>query len=540
MIRSGYRLFSFALLLSSLIILSGCRQEAPNPQWDIEILGPILKADLGIDQLLADSLTQSDADGKVRVVFLSDYDNLETDSIYTIPDTTLITDLWDSLIFPLNIPPGTAIPVSAFSRTNYLKISSSGTPLRKAYIEKGSIRATFRNIYPTRLLFTYTFPKCIKNGVPIIIVDSVAPGNPGNPSYSTTEIDISGTEIDLTGQNGNLFNSIYYTLSVTTDPNGGPITISYLDNVVHLETELIGIEPYYVQGYLGQQSFDIDDTIRIGDGKLLQSGTMQLDSATLSMELENGIGADLSAYISSLTSIRNGTPTVSLNAPSVLNRNINLGRALETGIPASPVIPTRASFLLDNSNSNLKTFVQNLPDRIGTRLRFNLNPMGNIGGNSDFVYKDRLIKTRTRLEIPLRLSMDALTLVDTQDLSTTNLNDLNVVGPFVFKLIAENGFPVDIQLQLSLLDAGGTVTDQLLVPDVIPAGATDAQWRVIAPTTTRISIPVDGTRKQHLLEANRMIIRASFTSVGQPQLLDLYDGYRLKLKLVADGTYSIR
>ncbi|MFM2208109.1 MAG: hypothetical protein RL213_2084 [Bacteroidota bacterium] len=537
---SGHRLFYYAILLSSLPVLSGCRQEAPNPQWDIDILGPVLKADLGIDQLLADSLTISDADGKVRVVFESEYDNLETDSIYLIPDTTLVTDLWDSLIFPLTIPPGTAIPVTAFSRTDYLRVAASGTPLRKAIIEKGFIRATFRNIYPTQLLFTYVFPKCIKNGSPITIVDTVAAGSQGVPAFGTTEIDISGTEIDLTGRNGNLFNAIYYTLAVTTDPNGGPITISYLDNVVHLETELKGIEPYYVKGYLGQQTFDIDDTVRIGDGKLLQSGTMQLDSATLSMELENGIGADLSAYISSLTSIRNGTPTVSLVAPSVLNRNVNLGRALETGNPASPVIPTRASFLLDNSNSNLKSFIQNLPDRIGTRLRFSLNPMGNIGGNSDFVFKDRLIKTRTRLEIPLRLSMDALTLLDTQDLSTTNLNDLNVVGPFVFKLIAENGFPVDIQLQLSLLDAGGTVTDQLLVPDIIPAGATDAQWKVIAPTTTRISIPVDGTRKQHLLEATRMIIRASFTSVGQPQLLDLYDSYRLKLKLVADGTYSIR
>ncbi|MFM2135627.1 MAG: hypothetical protein RL021_1027 [Bacteroidota bacterium] len=529
-----------ALLTASAIFFYSCEQEAPNPQWDIEILGPVLHAEIGINQLLADSLTIADGDGKLRVVFESLYDNLQTDSVYAIPDTVFSTVVRDTIAsFPVN--PGSVIPVGVFIRNPYLVIGSSGTPLRLAEIESGMIRVTFRNIYNTNLFFTYSFPKVTVNGNPIILTDTVPPGTVNNPSFSTTDIDISGARIDLTGQTGNLFNSIYYTITVQTDPQGPAITIQLNDTILKLNTELIGIDPYYVSGYFGQKDFVLNNDIILGDGRLFQSGSLNLDSAKLSLEIENGIGADLNAYVSSINSINTATNNnIPLFASGILRQNINLGRAFETGIATDPVRPSRASFLTDNSNSNLVAFLENLPDRIGTDLRISLNPLGNISGNHDFVYKDRLIRSKVRLEVPLRLAADALTLVDTQDFAETNLNDLEPLGPSTFTLIAENGFPIDIRLNLEILDYAGNITDRLLVPDTIPAGITDTHLKVIQPVTTRIRIPVDETRKQHLLEASKILIRASFTTVNSPTLIDLYDNYRLKLKLVADATYSIR
>lgn len=530
--------FVAAVILCVSGLFVACEQEADNPQWDIEILGPVLHAEIGINQLLADSLTQSDGDGKLRVVFESTYDNLETDSVYSISDTSI----------PLDIPlvPNLTIPAGyTFWIPGNLKIASDEIVIRNSIFEKGIIRLNFKNSLPCRLFLTYNVPLLKKDGNSIFIRDTVD-GRPTNGSVFTTkeiDIDLAGTEVNLTGNNGALSNTLEFTLTIQLDPTFGNVLIP--QDKPEFSTSLIGIEPYFIQGYFGQKDFSLNEEIVLGDGRLFQSGALYLDSARLSLDLENNIGADMSAYVASLTSINSATGNrVALAAPSILNQYINVGRASETGNPADPVSPSRASFRLDNSNSNLTAFLQNLPDRIGDDLRLYLNPLGNVSGNFDFIYKNRLIKTKTRLEIPLRLAADALTLVDTQDLSTTNLNDIEAFGDATFTLIAENGFPIDIRLTLEILDQAGMVSDQLLVPDLIPAGITDNSLIVVQPLTTRIRIPLDPIRKQHLADASRIIIRASFTTVdgtlSPPRLLDLYENYRLKLKLVADGTYSIR
>ena len=522
--------------LSATLTIIGCKKEADNPQWDIEVLGPVLQATIGIDQLIADSLTSTDANGNVRVVYEGSLNNIATDSVYSIPDTAIQT-IYTWPFFPVTINPNTPF----YTNNKNLILNVKGAQLTRAIIRSGTIRLTAKNTLPTRVYFTYTVPEARKNGQSLSLARSVAAGSISSPSYFTEDVDLSGYLLNLTGSANNLVNTIAYNVIARSDSAGIAFPVVQGDTMVNLTTTLLDVTPSYVRGYLGQTIINDNGNTPIGIGNIFQSGQLLLDSASLQLTVKNSIGADLQAYIESLTSVNSRTNTsIPLVAPSILQRNIDLSRAAETGNANYPVRPSTQVINLDNSNSNLTAFLSNLPDQLENNIRLSLNPLGNISGSNDFVYENRLISTNTRLEIPLRLSMKALTLVDTQELSINNLTNIDPVGPASFTLVAENGFPIDLQLQLYLLNEQQQITDSLLITEDIPAGITDISNTVIASTKTRIAIPVDTERKSRILSAQSMIIRASFSTVNSPQVLYLKENYQLRIKLVADGTYSIR
>lgn len=521
---------------SVALTISSCKKEADNPQWDIEVLGPVLQATIGINQLLADSLTSTDANGNVRVVYEGTLDNIASDSVYSIPDTAIQT-IYTWPFFPVTINPNTPF----YTNNKNLVLNVKGAQLTRAVIRSGIIRLTAKNTLPTRVYFTYTVPEARINGQSLSLARSVAAGSLSSPSYFTEDVDLSGYLLNLTGSTNNLVNTIAYNVIARSDSAGPAFPVVQGDTMVNLTANLIDVTPSYVRGYLGQTIINENGNTAVGIGNIFQSGQLSLDSANLQLTVENSIGADLQTYIESLTSVNSRTNiSIPLIATTVLQRNIDLSRASETGNAAAPVRPSTQVINLDNSNSNLTAFLSNLPDQIATDVRLSLNPLGNISGSNDFVYENRLIKTKTRLEIPLRLSMNALTLLDTQELSINNLTNLDPVGPGTFTLVAENGFPIDLRLQLFLLDENQQLTDSLLVSEDIPSGITDVNNNVVGATKTRIAIPVDAERKSRILSAKSMIIRASFSTVNQPQRLYLKENYLLRIKLVADGTYSIR
>lgn len=523
-------------LIAFFALLSSCQKENDRPQWDLEVTGPLITANIGINQLIADSLTSTDPNGKIRLVFDETVGNLENDSLYRIPDTTLYS-IFTWGLFNFTVNPGTPF----YSNNKDIVLGVSGAQLTKAIIESGYIRLQIKNTLPSKVLFTYSIPEARKNGVSLVLNREVNAGSISSPSYLTEDIDFSGYTLNLTGANGTRVNSIAYNVLATSDPDGTPFQVNQGDTMVNLTTTMVDIVPSYVKGYLGQRTSTQNNSDDIGLGNLFDSGLLLLDSAKLQLDFANYIGADILGYISGIRSVNARTGiVVPLTAPSILNRNITLNRASENPGGNPPVYETYQRFVIDQSNSNITSFVENLPDFLETDIQLQLNPLGNISGSNDFVFRDKLVSTRYRLDIPMRMAATALALVDTQELSIDNLTNLDPIGDATFTVIGENGFPADIRLQLYLLNDQHQLTDSLLVPDLFPAAVTGTDFVVIAPTTTSITIPVDAARKNRILSSSYMVIKASFTTVSNPDFVDFYESYRFKFKLTADGIYSVR
>jgi hypothetical protein len=327
-----------------------------------------------------------------------------------------------------------------------------------------------------------------------------------------------------------------------SDPNGATFTIGASDTVINLKSTLLSIRPSFVKGYLGQVSTSAITTENIGVGGLVKSGTLLLDSVQMNLDLINSIGADAQATVSSFRSINTRTGnTVDLAAPFFINRYLNINRASINSTLPDSLIPSTYSIQLDKTNSNIKSFIENLPDKIDYNIALNLNPLGNNSGSNDFVFSDKIIDARLRIRMPLSFALNQLVLADTVPFSINNAaTNFDAVGPLTLTLLADNGFPFDMNIQLFLLDNSQTVVDSMLIPDLIHSAPYDLNYKSTGVRRTEIKIPVSVSRKETLLSVQRIGVRMKFNTPDFPQLIQFYSTYKVDLKMVADGTYSIR
>ena len=127
--------------------------------------------------------------------------------------------------------------------------------------------------------------------------------------------------------------------------------------------------------------------------KQIIAGTLDLQDINLGISMENSIGADIKATIKNLKSVNTKTGnTVTLQHP-IVNLPMNIDRAVNYGYNSVPqYAPTIKSYPFTNAVSNLAAFVSNLPDVLEYKVDIKLNPLGNISGSKDFIYRDASIK----------------------------------------------------------------------------------------------------------------------------------------------------
>jgi hypothetical protein len=523
-------------ILYILLLLASCNKENEHPQWDIAVLGPIAQANLGMENLFGDSSIVSTSDGALILHYDTVYSEFELDSIYQIADTTIPTVVLFPPI-PSTITPGQAF----YSQNNNVVLGAGDVDLKFAIIDSGLIRLEIKNTLQSKINFLYTIPRALKNGIPFSVYASVDSASKTDPKYFSGVYDFSGYEVDLTGSTGNQVNTITYDIVARADSGGVPFVINANDTVVNLKTTLIDIQPYFVRGYLSQNETQQVNLLDSAFGQIIKNGTVELDSIQLNFDIINYIGADAQGFVSYFRSDNTRTGnSLDLIAPGFINQYLNFNRASINSALTDSLVPTTYSVQLDHTNSNVRELMENLPDRFSYDIKLFLNPLGNISGSNDFIYRDRLVDTRVQIKMPLRFAFDQLIMADTLDFTIANATNFDPVGTTTLTLLADNGFPFDLNLQMFLLDSTNTIVDSMFVPDYIAAAPYDVNYKATGSTRTEIKIPIDEERKQKILTVKRVGIRLKFDTPDYPQFIQLYSSYRLYLKLIADGIYTLR
>ncbi len=522
------------LIIILLAVLS-CKKENDKTQWDIEVVGPLFHATLTMSNFLGDKSIVTTSDNAQILAYDSTFSNFNLDTLSELPDTTITT----VTRFPFNqlFQPGSQFP----SNNNETQLGFGNVGLTEAFIKSGSIQIEIKNTLHSKIIFEYKIPGATLNGVPFFVTAEVDSASFTNPKYFSHTYDLTGYHFNLTGTTGTSFNTISYDIKTISDPNGHPFNVNANDTVVNLKANLLSVVPLFVRGYLGQSSQSTVNNLDFGIGDLVDGGTVELDSIRLNLDLTNYIGADEQIYISLMRSVNTRTNTiVNLVAPNFLNHYLNINRARLYPALTDSLVPFNYSIQLDQTNSNIQDLIENLPEKFDYDLNLSLNPQGNISGNNDFLFTDRLVTSRLRLTMPLRFALNQLMMVDTIPFTLEGGTNYDPVGTTNLKLIASNSFPFDINLQMLLLDSTQAIVDSMFVPDLIRAAPYDINYRSTGKTRTVIEVPVDINRKGRLLSVKRIIVRTKFNTPDYPQLIQMYSDYRLDLKLVADGIYSIR
>jgi len=521
------------IIISSLLgfLLGSCKQDIGGANWDVDILAPVIRTELTMADLLADSLLYATSDGALRLKVERPLIDLPLDSILKVPDTTIIKGVSVPGTGTVSVPPGFNIA----GLVEETKFELGDAALKTLRVRSGLLKLAVKSEVETEIDFDYNIPLARKFGIQFSSSGTVAAGSPSNPAVGQFEFDLSGYNIDLRGTEGTSFNTLGTSLTVRTSEDGDTAVVTKGEPFVTMEYTFQDILPDYGSGYFGQQSSNVEnENTELDVLNRITEGQMFLDSVTIGLEITNAVGADARFRMDELSSINTrNSSTIDLNH-EIIGSNILLTRAQNPTGEVNGVIPYVVNYELNNSNSNIVQFIENLPDQLGFTFGFEINPLGNVSAGNDFFYFDRPFQAIMDIDVPLRTTLSNLTLVDTIDWNLSETGVVESVNSGTFTLKAINGFPLEGQVELVMLDENLVELGSLVAPSTIAAPQLDNDNKVIAPLESNLIIPINEETANSLPQTKKVRIMVRFNTPNQPQFVEFYDTYGIDLKLTGN------
>lgn len=159
---------------------------------------------------------------------------------------------------------------------------------------------------------------------------------------------------------------------------------------------------------------------------------------------------------------------------------------------------------LDKSNSNIQTFMDELPEKLFYKGDLVLNPGGELAEEIELDETDR-IYVGYSIELPMDLMINTMMDIDTLDLSENDvLNKLEKA-----KLIVEsiNGFPFDAEALIDIYDADTERVTETIQTSLLVGAEVDSEGIVSKTTTHTEVIELTDSQIEKLQEADELFIR---------------------------------
>ncbi len=411
--------------------------------WDTDWQVPLVHDSLTMSNLVADSLLTVVGGNYVLDINSSLFEFKLSDFV-ELPDTSVE----NTFQVALNI---TAAPGTSFVNNNVEDhvMNIGDVQLKKVRVKQGGVELKVYNPIATKTFFTIQLPGVSKNGV-VLSQNFVAPaGTQSNPGVATGFVDLSGYELDLTGQFGTSYNRIQSKMNVQSDPNGPTVNVSTSD-VIKFKFTMQDVQLDYARGYFGNQL--VTDTVyaQIDAMNNVTDGLLDVDAMTFDLTIENGLKVNGKFKINSLKNINSSGNAVSLNHPNIGTWNtINAS----TGYSVNTIAPSNTTLSFTPGNSNFEQYVENHGSKNELSFQLQLNPWGNVSGGWDEIYDEHPLRVKLNGMFPLNVGLTDLIFQDTFALSLINDASKTNVKSGQIWINAMNAFPFEGNLQLYLLDA---------------------------------------------------------------------------------------
>ncbi|NTW33683.1 MAG: hypothetical protein HGB12_13865, partial [Bacteroidetes bacterium] len=300
-----------------------CKKETGNASWDVSVKAPLLKTSLGINNLVPDSLLQTNPDTSLKIIYNNSLYDFSFDSLVNIPDT--ISSKSFNLI-DVTVTPGQMI----VNTTDNKHLKMGDAEITKIIVKSGYVVLNASNTVKEKMLCKFVFPSATLNGVPFEINELLPAADNSGSAVFNKIVDISGYTLNMTGANGNSSNILTTVIKMWVDPNGNSVHISHNDNITLL-TSFKDLVIDYVKGYFGSSTYQTGQINSSFDlFKKITSGSLKMNGVHLKLNIINGLGIDATLIIHDLKSVNNRTQTtVSLLSP-IIEYPIHINRAKET------------------------------------------------------------------------------------------------------------------------------------------------------------------------------------------------------------------
>ena len=409
--------------------------------------------------------------------------------------------------------------------------------LTQLKVKSGQLRVRAKSTLLDELEFFYRLPSGRLDGDPIEVYTLLSPPVPPETvAINETDVSLAGYSIDMTG-NGDKWNRFSQEVKGSLIYSGECRQMT-LDDTIFVSYGLESIIPSYVEGNFGEQTFAFTEGFQFDFFNGITGGTLDLSYPKMKLTFENSIGMDGDLLIKSAIAINSRT------GASVALTSDQLSGGVSIPGPELPNVGQSLKYEieLNKSNSNIREFISLMPDSV----YFDVEIVGNKDGSSallnNFATDKSAITVVMDIEVPLEGITDKISLETDADLDLTALGLPEEITEGTLKLIAENWFPMDAELQIYFKDNTGLVLDSLIHEGengTVLAGMINGDGVVEAPTRSVVSSFFDAYKLEKLQAgATQATVKFSISTKPLNNHVKLYSNYGIDFKLVTDFKYS--
>ena len=528
-----------SLLLIIIMSFFSCKKET---SWDIDAAIPIARSHLNISNFFGDTIFKEDAAGVVHLSFSKEILNLTIDSLVKLPDTTV--NIGYTALFNASLNPGDLIYSNAGMPSNQ-EIAfdvANGVQLNKAIVRSGFLKIEYFNTYAQPLNFVYDINSAKLWGNIFHVNQTIGGGSLTSPATFTKYYSLKDYDINLTGISMNKVNTLVQTYTIKTDLSGVSDILT-AGHGLSIKLSFVDIIPEYVQGYFGQQDLSFGpDSSYFGLLNNFSTQNFKLTQSHINFSIINEFGIEMSSTISNVKSIKvNPYTAVTLNTGSLL-QSMNINRAGKTNVPSNPVFPYIKQILLNNTNTNLNPFLENIPNYLSYTVKAKLNPLGNISAGNDFAYYGHGLKVIADVDIPLALSANYFGLTNYANVDFVNLKQLNNVKSCELVLQVKNNYPFSVKIQGYLLDDYKNIIDSLFLmnENSVNSAITNTANVVLSSVDSKIISTITNSKLENLKKCKQIKFVTFMYLPNQPTPIKIMGDSYLDLILSANVNYSVK
>ena len=435
----------FFILLLLTILICSCKKKQTT--WNTDWSAPIISDTISLSNLYNDSTLVSSNQTTIDLDLSRTILNLGLSDLVGFPDTTINQSF--NLNFSLsNVPAG-------YTFANTIEEHSfdlNDVQLKKVDVSSGTIKLKVFNSIATKVYFKIILPGITKNGLAFEQIFFVNAGTNAQPGSAEELLDISGYSFDLRGVNGLGYNKLQSQLIITSDPTGPSVAISS-NNDFSFSAELSGLKFSYAKGYFGNTLISETAEFLVPYFNSIVAGNLDLPSANLDFEIENGMKFGIKGKIISAENTNS-----SGNTSQLVSSNLGNDFLISPATGYWNNLQTSSHHLIFSAtNSNIESYLENLGSSHQLAYQLQLNPWGNVSGGNDEIFSNSRLKIKIKSQIPLIVGADGLTLRDTFNIDLKQNSNKTHAKSGLISLSATNAFPLACEPILYLLNENGSI-----------------------------------------------------------------------------------
>lgn len=414
-----------------------------------------------------------------------------------------------------------------------LVLDMGGPQIKYFKVKSGKLHITLESTIRENMTMEFKLPGATKNGLPIERTIHL-PGAPATGSVKEEEtIDMAEYLIDFRGKNPDVddtVNTFHQILRVTLDSSGRKVQVTLRDSI-RIYYRMESLEPEYAIGYMGNSVNQAGPDWASFELFKGMDGDITLQNFTASVLMRNYVGAEGRIKINKL------------EGENIFSGKKVLLNATPLASPIGIVAPafTRDAFtektvVLNTGNSNVKQFMELLPQKVNYDLTVETNPNGNTSNYHDFIFDNSRVDIFLRLETPATFAIGGLNLRDTQPINTASIKRIDRIKSAKLYLDIENDFPFDVDFEVSFLGESFNYlgTADFDGSNTVKAAIVDASGVMKSPVKSRLVISLPKDKVFMLTQGRHVVIKAKVKGAGGKQ--KIYNTY--KIKASANGQFE--